>query len=494
MKARVLLWLCVFAAVPASGQNESRLHRDFRVEGMALKACTKFSFGNLTDCGQTLVMGQPMHIAVGSLSPQNGFGAGLAFVEHKDFASEWRDNWDIDALATTNGSWRVGAYMKAYRLPGGPIVMQFPNTGGAKPKATPLFTSAPLLNFYSQSISLNRVDYFGLGPYTTPAAHTTYGFSENITGMNATLPVAGALAPVKLAVVLELNGRFPSIRPGTDGSLPTIGALFNETTAPGLTRQTGYLEPSEGLRMTPALFNDHIRINYLLQFQQFVAPADSAYSFRRWNGDFSHEIPLYKLLPAKAAALYTPNRAAAFQYNGPDDCTGSGSNVSMRRSAAAKQEPARPCPIISTTEKLEGSIVLRAFLSESFADWGSNVPFYLSPTIGGSDINNTPMLASYPDYRFRGSDLLLFQGTLEHSLGKLPIGVIFSVDEGKIGLRRDDVSIDHLRHSFTIGMTVHAGGLPVVDLLFTWGGAEGTHTTGTVSPTLLGGSSRPSLF
>ena len=68
MKARVLLWLWVLAAVPASAQNESRLHRDFRVEGTALKACTKFSFGNLTDCGQTLVMGQPMHIAVGSLS------------------------------------------------------------------------------------------------------------------------------------------------------------------------------------------------------------------------------------------------------------------------------------------------------------------------------------------------------------------------------------------------------------------------------------------
>jgi hypothetical protein len=493
MKARVLLWLCVLAALPASAQNESRLHRDFRVEGTALKACTKFSFGNLTDCGQTLVMGQPMHIAVGSLSPQNGFGAGLAFVEHKDFASEWRDSWDIDALATTNGSWRAGAYMKAYRLPGGPIVMQFPGTSGARPKTTPLFTSAPLLNFYSQSISLNRVDYFGLGPYTSPAAHTTYGFSENITGMNATLPVAGALAPAKFAVVLELNGRFPSVRPGTEGSLPTIGALFNEATAPGLTRQTGYLEPSEGLRMTPALFNDHIRITYLLQFQQFVAPAESAYSFRRLNGDFSHEIPLYKLLPAKAAALYTSTRSPALQYDGPDDCTGSGSNISVKH-AGTPQNPARPCPVISTTAKLEGSITLRAFLSESFADRGSNVPFYFSPTIGGSDINSTPMLTSYPDYRFRGPDLLLFQGTLEHSLGKLPIGAIFSVDEGKIGLRRDDVSIDHLRHSFTIGMTVHAGGLPVVDLLFTWGGAEGTHTTGTVSPSLLGGSSRPSLF
>jgi hypothetical protein len=493
MKAQVLLCLSLLAAVPASAQNESRLHRDFRVEGTALKACTKFSFGNLTDCGQTLVMGQPMHIAVGSLSPQNGFGAGLAFVEHKNFASEWRDNFDIDALATTNGSWRAGGYMKAYRLPGGTIVMQLPGTGGAKPTTTPLFTSAPLLNFYSQSISLTRVDYFGLGPHTTPAAHTTYGFSENITGMNATLPVAGALAPAKLAVLLELNGRFPSIRPGTAGSLPTIGALFNEATAPGLTRQTGYLEPSEGLRLTPALFSDHIRLNYLIQFQQFVAPADSAYSFRRLNGDFSHEVPLYKLLPAKAAALYTPTRAPVLQYDGPDDCTGSGSNISVKH-AGTPENPARPCPVISTTAKLEGSITLRAFLSESFADRGSNVPFYLSPTIGGSDINGTPMLASYPDYRFRGPDLLLFQGTLEHSLGKLPIGAIFSVDEGKIGLRRDDVSIDHLRHTFTVGMTIHAGGLPLVDLLFTWGGAEGTHTTGSVSPSLLGGSSRPSLF
>src|SRR6185312_9133715 len=108
MIRRAIVSLLMLAAVPVFAQNESRLHRDFRVEGEALKVCTQFSFGNLTDCGQTLIMGQPMHIAVGSLSPQNGFGAGLAFVEHKDFASEWRDNFDLDVLATTNGSWRAG--------------------------------------------------------------------------------------------------------------------------------------------------------------------------------------------------------------------------------------------------------------------------------------------------------------------------------------------------------------------------------------------------
>ena len=153
-----------------------------------------------------------------------------------------------------------------------------------------------------------------------------------------------------------------------------------------------------------------------------------------------------------------------------------------------------PCPPVALTSKLEGSIHLRAFLSESFAKSGSSVPFYFSPTIGGSDVNGTSMLPSYPDYRFRGADLLLFRGTVEHSLGPLPIGALFTVDEAKIGLRRDDISLDHFRHSFGAGFTVRAGGLPVISFLYSWGGSEGSHTIATVDPALLGSSARPSLF
>ena len=77
--------LLALAAAPtlatAADTNESRLHRDFRVEMESLAACTKFGFASLTDCGQTLVLGQPMHITAGSLAPQNGIAAGLAFVD-----------------------------------------------------------------------------------------------------------------------------------------------------------------------------------------------------------------------------------------------------------------------------------------------------------------------------------------------------------------------------------------------------------------------------
>lgn len=469
MIRRAASLLLLLASAPALAQHESRLHRDFRVEGEALKNCTKFNFGSLTDCGQTLVMGQPIHIAVGSLSPQNGFGAGLAFVEHKNFASEWRTSYDVDALATTNGSWRAGGFMKAYRLTGGTIHM---NTGGSmRSSTTPLFTSAPLLNFYSESTSLKHVDYYGLGPNTSRVAHATFGFSENITGANAILPLGGALRTASVSISLELTGRFPSVHSGPDGE-PSIIQLYNDSNTPGLARQAGYLQPSEGIRLQPGFFKNHFLLNYFISFQQYIAPSNSAYSFRRWTGDFTHAIPIYNLLPARST-----------KYNCPDDCSGPGGKNS-----------ARPCPPVSLSQNLEGTITLRAFLSESFAGRGSRVPFYLMPTIGGSDINGASRLASYPDYRFRGPNVLLFQGAVEHSIGKLPIGALFTAEGGKVALRRDDISLDHFRHTFSAGLTVHAGGLPVLSFVYAWGGSEGNHPIASVSPILLGGSSRPSLF
>ena len=43
------------------------------------------------------------------------------------------------------------------------------------------------------------------------------------------------------------------------------------------------------------------------------------------------------------------------------------------------------------------------------------------------------------------------------------LSVAFSADQGKIGLRRNDVNLDNLRYTYSAGLTVRAGGLPVVD-------------------------------
>jgi hypothetical protein len=462
LSRRISLCAVLSFAALCSAQNESRFHADLRREGTALEACSQIS--KFADCGQTLVLGQPFHLAFGSVAPDNGLGFGLAFVEHKNFASEWRINLSLDAVATMNGSWRTGGYLKAYKLPAG-------NS----------YHVAPLFHLYSQSISLNRVDYFGLGPQTTPLTHTTYGFSENITGADMAFPISISGKPPVFAILAELNGRFPSLRPGREHDIPSINALFTESTAPGLTQQPAYFQPSEAIRLVPTLFN-RVSLNYLLQFQQFFAPGDSRYSFRRLNFDFNHDISFSHL--SKTIGKYYGNSSTpVLPHNTPDYCGGAG-----------REDQAMPCPPVSLARKLEGSISLRAFISESFASKNSQVPFYFTPTIGGSDLNGTSILPSYPDYRYRGPDLLLFRGIIEHSLGPLPVGALFSADAAKIGLRRDDISLDHLRHSFGAGFTLHAGGLPLLSFVYSWGGAEGSHSTADVDPSLLGSAPRPSLF
>ena len=76
-------------------QDETKLGADFRKEGGALaKDCS--SFKSFLSCGETLFTGHPLHIAVGSIAPQNGFGAGVAFVALRNPPKQpWRLTWNV---------------------------------------------------------------------------------------------------------------------------------------------------------------------------------------------------------------------------------------------------------------------------------------------------------------------------------------------------------------------------------------------------------------
>jgi hypothetical protein len=475
MSLRTLLLLSMLVAAPCAGAqsgNESRLHSDFRREGLelhpckeqAVQPCNAFTIGNIFGVAQTLFTGQPLHIAVGSIAPQNGFAGGLAFVEHKDFSDEWRMTFNTDAVAAGNGSWRAGGYIKAYKLGGGQIVV----VNGPGKTQSPFFHVAPLFNFYAETESLNRIYFYGLGPNTLPTGKAAFGLTQTIAGGSAVIPLGRG----GISLSAELNGRIPQLRPDARETVPTIGSLYTEATAPGLTTQPSFLQPGVGFRMQPTVFAQHLRLNYLAEFQDFTALGNSAYSFRRWTADLNHEFPLDTKVHLTAAS----------DQNGPDSCT---------------PDPNDKCPSpthVSTAINHEGSVAIRLLMTGSIADAHSNVPFYFDPTIGGSDLNGNAILPSYPDYRFRAPNLILLRGTVEHSLPKIPLGAYFSVDAAKSALTRSDIDFSNLRQSYTVGLTVHAGGLPVVYLLFSWGGKEGTHSTFSVSNVLLGASARPSLF
>ena len=463
-----ILWLtfCVGAFA-----QESNLAADFRGEGERFKSsCSGFSFSMIAACGELLFTDHPLHIAVGSLAPGNGFGAGAALVGHWT-TQNWRNSYDIDAVATSNGSWRGGGYLtlvhsnvKAVKVNKGR-----PAPGaGSSPDAS---QEQLVVHVYAENDSLNKIAYFGIGPSTSDSARSYFGMRETITGTNVVWPV---LRRFNVSILGEANGRFVDTRASQGQPSPSIEQIYTPATAPGLFNETAFAQFGEGVRLRPSI-GRHVQLDYLVNYQQYVA-GDSHYSFQRFGIDLSHQFPLYKNVRPRVVQ----------DFNGPDDCSASSSDDDHKCRSVI--------PLSGPTRNLEGSINLRFLLNESIIPSGHTEPFYFQPTLGGSDINGNPMLPSFQDYRFRAPNLMLLRATFEHSIYKLPIGVILMIDEGKVANQRSQLDFTHLQHSYSAGLTLHAGGLPVVQLLFSWGGHEGTHTTASVNTSLLGGGGRPSLF
>ncbi len=472
-KVAVVLWLASTSALAQKG----RLHEDFRREGERMSDACKASFKAVPGCAIELFTDHPLHIAAGSMPPQNGFGIGGAFVADKN-TKNWRMSWDIDAAASVNGSFRAGGYMKMIHTPTETIHAIVPVTSsrdgaGAdtekKPKEINLVHPYTVFNLYAQTTSLNKLYYFGLGNDSALAGQSVFGMTQTIVGINVIKPVYEwpAIRRLNLALLGEINGRFVALRGNHGESKPSIEALYSEATAPGLTDQPAFAQFGEGVRIKPVL-GDYFQLNYLAKFQEFAAPSDSHYSFLRWTVDLNHTFYLYG---------YTQSAPRNTDANGPDECG----------------PLAEKCPPVSRSRNLNGSVGVRLLLSESITSASSVVPFYFQATMGGSDINGAPSLASYQDYRFRAPNLLLLRENFEHSIWG-PFGLSFMADQGKVAPARGDIGFDHLKHSFAAGLTLRAGGFPMVFVMFAWAGSEGHHTIFNMNTSLLGGSARPSLY
>jgi hypothetical protein len=278
-------------------------------------------------------------------------------------------------------------------------------------------------------------------------------------GVSALVPFGPGAAG--LAFSLAGAARFLNVRGGRNvPSIDTIG----EPRAGAESHDT-YGQFTAGLRLAPT-YSAHVLQNYNLTLDAFMS---STVTFTRWTADLRHDFPFYHVSRRRVDG------------NTPNDCV--------------RSQSEHGCPAPSRGRYGTLSLHVKVIGSD-----GDPVPFYFQPTLGGADVNGNLALTGFPDSRFRGPNQLLLQATIEHSLVTIPLGRGFVLPLG--GLVRAEAgrsrerfgdSFSSLRRSYEAGLTIRAGGFPVVSLLYAW--ADSDHRfTALISPSLLGGSARPSLF
>src|SRR5262249_33238118 len=152
-----------------------------------------------------------------------------------------------------------------------PIAVRTPGSAPSQPRVA--IREYPVLNAYVQSISLDKVLFFGPGPNSVDAGKSAYRQSETIVGTSAIVPLTmfRSLDVLRPSFVGAINGRFVDIRSGTSGDVPSTDAIYDDRTAPGLSQQPTFVQFEEGVRLKPTALNDWLRFNYLVDFQQFLA-------------------------------------------------------------------------------------------------------------------------------------------------------------------------------------------------------------------------------
>ena len=423
---------------------------------------------HVVGCIEVLFTGQPLHIAVGSLAPQNGLSYGLAYVGRKDTKSgNWRISWDGDAGMSSNRSWRAGffvAFVDSHISQAEPTF----GTKGANTADIVAYPEQPVYTVYAQTVSLNKLMMFGSGPASLESERSYYGMTETIAGVRAIRPIPSRL---NIGLYGEFNGRAVDARPGPDDVSPSIEELYGPADAPGLSARTFFLQAGVGVRLRPSYAKELVHLNYDVAYRPFFDTSGANLSFQRLTVDLGHEISIYR------THMRVPH-----DTNGPNDC------------AISPDDKGSACRPIAKTSTKEGTIGFRAFTSLSMTSGGNAVPFYFQPTVGGADINGNNVLSSYQDYRFRAPNLLLLRENLEHSFGKWPVGFILLADQARVANTSGDLNKSPWIYSYAAGITLRAGGLPVISLLFAFGGDEGTHTMLSMSSSLNGSGGRPSIF
>ena len=461
------------------------------------------------DCLEALFSEDPAHLTFSGMPPGNGFAVGGVLEQNKHFVSPfagpittrlapgtaalqppststahipalgslWSADGRLSAIVSFNGSWTTTGmltfmprgYRPDHRLDHNGVQVQCNRFGF-------LCTNQIFgLHFEAEHRSLQTIAFYGLGP-KSPSVKYTFHQDDTYGSVRASLPLADWLS-----IESGLEGRQANLPPTTNPN--SVSLNFTPITAPGLTVQPTFLHTYVALRTSPVLYaspkTDDQDLNhtgplmkpYLLftlrnsaEYHWFAAQSDPSSSFQQFILDSDENVQVATVVRHYVQVQDIHGALSHLVYsNLARDCGDSGINWSKPLDYVLKVR--QRCSY--------GSLDIRSHVVASRTGPDSTVPFYLQPTVGGSDIDSRLSLRAYPNYRFRAPDAATVQADVT-----LPLNLLVFYDAGTVGPNFSSLSFAHLRQDAGFGVGLSLQGNIIAQAYMAWGSSGAAPTFG----------------
>lgn len=420
------------------------------------------------------------HLTVSSIPPGNGFPIGVVYEKRTNYVSSPFNAQGgaetptqghkslVDAKAalvgSTNASWYATGSITW--LPPLPYKHDTKSNGEDCHRLGPLCTKSVLgIGFSVTHRDLQTISFYGLGP-SSPNTQFLYRQRETYGGVTTRLPLLNWLT-----VEGELENRKPAVT-FRRSSLST--SLINETTAPGSATQPDFMHYAVGLRsqlraVSEPTTNDPaiappsgpqiplIKHKLIFLFDNavsnhwFIDQGTGHYSFRQFVIQGEEAVQLHSVIRRFVPPGQMTTKLRVLKH------------FCNQRKSGLKQDD--ECDF--------GEFVVRPLLELSAAN-GGIVPFYLQPTLGGSDIESRLTLRGFNNYRFRAPNAAMLG--VDYRIAVFdPIGAVLFYDAGSVGNSTSGLSFAHARQDAGIGATLRIQKNVIAQVYLAFGASHGSH-------------------
>ncbi len=429
------------------------------------------------ECAEALFSDPRFHFTFSGLPPGNGFALGGMFEDEVDNISSSGKlssrQAKLSIVGSVNQSWVASGIFDLTPS----LYRPTRNKNDEVCQRLGLLCTKTQLSLHAQGIhrSLQTISFYGLGPLT-PAVKHTFHQNDTFGGIAANLPLTDHLV---LSGSIELLQ--PDLPPTTDPL--SVSNTFNNLTAPGLQTQPFFTHaniavlttasalsnpPTDDapLNHTGPLMKRNIRFTFINQaaYHWYSAVNNPESSFQRFvfSGDESIALGSNVRRYVTVADLGSSFGSRLFHFILKNAC----GNGHEKLTAPSDY-------VIKVTQQCDyGKVNFRSNLAVSNTGTDSIIPFYLQPTVGGSDINSQISLRGFPNYRFRDRNALFVQAEYSVPIAD-PVGLLLFYDAGRVGSTLSDLTFSHLRQDAGFGATFSLQKNVVAQTYVAWGAGHG---------------------